>query len=248
MVAVSGNVAAAPQRARSSAGEDADRPHPLGDREIQYFCWFGAGAIDEPETRARLWLAWGMCHRHALGFLAVEASVHRGWLFRPAVVYEDIMDRGRSALAPRRLFERARVVASLRAAEPCQPCALGLSPGGRADPGSKGIVEEGRSLDHVRAFAAETRRLWEPWICGKCAGSTSPVRCRLHLPDDPGSLRRPELPAYRALVDDLTVHLAAFARSFGWSSRGTDTARDRAALIGAVGWCGGWESILRYLG
>ena len=236
------------KRARSATGEDVERPHPLGDAEIEYFCRFGAEAIEKPETQVQLWDSWGMCQRHALGFLAVESSLNDGWMFRPAVVYDYVIDRARIALAPRVLFERTRVAASLREAEPCQACALGLDPGVRAQPAAEGIVEEARSLDHLRAFAAETRPSWEPWICGKCAGSPSSVRCRLHLPDDLETMRHPDLPAHRALVDELAARLVAFARSFGWSSRGTETPADRAALLGAVGWCGGWESILRHLG
>ncbi len=239
---------AAEQRTVSSAANwSAGRPHPLGDLEIQYLCLFGADAIDRPETRVQLWMAWGMCHRHALGFLAVEASLHQGWLFRPAIVYDDVIDRGRYALAPRRLFERARVGASLREAEPCQPCALGLTPDEPAEPEAATIVDEGRGLDPLRSFASETRRHWERWVCGKCAGSESPTRCRLHLAEDLDAGRGAGLPSQRVLVEDLSSHLRAYARSFGWSSRGTETAADRAALIGAVGWCGGWESILRFL-
>ena len=32
-----------------------DLVHPLGEGEIQYFCWFGAAKIDEIATRVQLW-------------------------------------------------------------------------------------------------------------------------------------------------------------------------------------------------
>jgi hypothetical protein len=224
------------------------RGHPLGDLEIQYFCWFGAGEIDKPETRVQLAEAWGMCHRHALGFLAVEAAVNGGWLFRPAVVYDAVLDRARSVLEAHWLFGRQRMIAGLRAAEPCGPCALGLSPTDAAAPAAAAIVEEGRDLEPLRAFAAATRDHWGRWICGRCAGTASPARCRLHLADDLAAGGPVDMRAQRQLIASVSSHLAVYARSFGWLGRGTETPADRAALIGAVGWCGGWESILRYLG
>jgi hypothetical protein len=101
--------------------------HPLGDQEILVLAWFSASSMQDPEVRARLWAAWGMCPRHSLGFVAVEASIYHGWLFAPAILYEDLMERAAGALEPRRVNGRWRTIAALQPSEPCLLCADGLT-------------------------------------------------------------------------------------------------------------------------
>lgn len=240
-------VAAPGVESHGPAPEVVARAHPLGDLEIQYFCRFGAEKLDDLGTRVQLIQAWGMCDRHALGFLAVEASLNDGWLFQPAVVYADLMERAELALARGWLFERARVAASLTAVEPCWPCHMGLASTYEADATAMDIVNDGRRLEPLLDIAAGTRAHWTLWVCGLCAESTSVVRCRPHLLAelDQG---RVGLDAHRGCVADIARHADALAASFGWSRRGTETIVDRAALIGAVGWCAGWRRILDLLG
>ncbi len=97
------------------------RHHPLGPLEITYVSELGAGRLDDLATRVRLWTSWGMCQRHALGFLAVEASIEDGWLFQAAVLYAEIMERAEHALARHWFLERARAEANLRVTP--VPCA-----------------------------------------------------------------------------------------------------------------------------
>ncbi len=226
---------------------DPLRP-PLADGEVRYLAWLGAGAIDEPQEQVRLLGAWGMCQRHALGFLAVEASLNEGWMFRPAVVYDHVFDRAVRALAPRRLFERSRVAAYLLDAEPCPVCDPDTSHRAQVDSVPEEVVARGRDLAPLRRLALETRPQWEPWICGPCAGNGSPLRCRLHLAAELRAPGGPALPEQRRLVALLSRHLRTYARSFGWANRGLDMPADRAALLGAVGWCAGWQSILGLVG
>lgn len=64
--------------------------------------------------------------------------------------------------------------------------------------------------------------------------------CRPHLV---AALRRGEpvdVEREAAGVRSLLDHLRQYARSFRWEYRNTETVEDRAALIGALGWCSGW--------
>lgn len=242
---------ARPERAaRDARGLRAGgaRGHPLGDLEIQFFCWFGAERLDDLGTRVKLIEAWGFCERHALGFLAVEASLNDGWLFQPAVVYGDLVERGQLALRWRWIFQRARIATALSASEQCQPCQLGLAPEDEAEPRALDIVDEGRRMGPLVDFAKETRAYWAAWVCGTCAGTASPARCRPHLLADLDDERcEVDLASERARVADIVRRADAYAASFGWAQRGTDTAADRAGLIGAAGWCAGWRQILEWL-
>ncbi len=221
--------------------------HPLGDQEILVLAWFSASSMQDPEVRARLWAAWGMCPRHSLGFVAVEASIYHGWLFAPAILYEDLMERAAGALEPRRVNGRWRTIAALQPSEPCLLCADGLTAAAQAPATAASLVGAARDLAPLRGLAAVLRPHWQPWVCGRCSGSGGPLRCRPHLIADLTARSAVDLAVQRATVQELVYHLHAYARSFGWATRGTESDADRAALLGAIGWCGGWELILRYL-
>ena len=249
MPATPGDLQAMAMAERDDAPRTGARAgHPLADDEIRYLGWFGAGPIDEPETQVRLWESWGMCRRHALGFLAVESSLGDAGVFRPVVVYDNVIDRAAIALAPRRLLERPRIAAALRTAEPCPICDPGRSGRRQAVLTAPNIVERGRSLEPLRLLADQTSEHWQAWVCGPCAGTASPARCRLHLAEDLLRGNGVDLWYQRELVDELSRRLRAYTRSFGWANRGTETPADRAGLFGAIGWCGGWRSILEVLG
>ena len=67
------------------------------------------------------------------------------------------------------------------------------------------------------------------------------ARCRAHLGEDLQRGEAVDLAAQRELVESIYGHMARFSRAFVWEYRGTATEEDRAALISAIGWCGGWK-------
>lgn len=221
--------------------------HPLGTREIGHFWSVGAGSLDSLGNRARLWQSWGWCARHTLGFLAVEASVERGWMFQAAVLADELMGHAVRGLAPHWLFERARVEVALEGSA-CVACEAGLMQDQEADVGDADLVQAGGRLEPLRAFANATRPWWTPWACGACTGTGAARLCRPHLLDALRCGADVDLPAQRALVGDIARHAEAFAASFSWGRQGSETPADRPGLLGAAGWCSGWGPIRRWLG
>ena len=71
-------------------------------------------------------------------------------------------------------------------------------------------------------------------------GDGSEARCRARLLDDLAS-GEANLAVQRGLVESIYAHMASFSRAFVWEFRGTATDEDRAGLISAIGWCGGWK-------
>jgi len=57
-----------------------------------------------------------------------------------------------------------------------------------------------------------------------------------------------DLAVHRSELADILEHLTVYARSFRWECHDTETDRDRAALLSAVGWCSGWEAGLALVG
>jgi hypothetical protein len=225
---------------RQSDGR-APLPWQLSAAEIHFLYWFIQGSIMNPETRRRLRRAWGFCERHMCGFMAVEAAFRRDFFHGPALLYEDLMGRAMRAFALFGPCQALRLRWRLRARGPCLMCDAGLgatSPSLYAPPE---IVVQGRCLEPLQTFAASLRHLWEPYVCGRCAGHGSPVRCRRHLLIDWGPV---DLARQRALVRDLVGHVTAYARSFRFEYRGTATEADRAGFVGALGWCSGWHTWL----
>ncbi len=133
----------------------------------------------------------------------------------------------------------------LRERRPCLLCELQIGPQSAGAAG-RDILERGRNLGEARSFAEQTRGYWEACVCDRCRGRSWILRrCRPHLI---ASLRRGDpvdLKREAAYVDSLLEHVRRYARSFRWEQRGTDTIEDRAALIGALGWCSGWGEWLR---
>jgi hypothetical protein len=214
---------------------------------VHFVWWFIQGGIMEPETRARLRRAWGFCERHAWGALLAEAAFRQGFLHGPAILYEDLMARAAGRFPTGGLWPARRLVHRLRSTGPCLMCDAGFRKGspGTARPE---LVRAGQDPAALRAIAAATEQYWRPTVCGECLGVPARARCRPHLVDDAAGRRRPDAEEHRDLVETLTAHLAAYARSFIWEFRGTETRHDRAALISAVGWCSGWRGLLAHLG
>ena len=221
--------------------------HPLGGHEISRFWSVGAGQLDSLGVRIRLWQSWGWCARHTLGFLAVEASVERGWLYQPAVLYEELMQQAVRALAPHWLFGRARAEVALGGSR-CPACEAGWTRDAEAEAGEVDLVESGGRLEPLLAYASETRPWWMPWVCGACAESGGMPLCRPHLLTALQNGLDVDLAAQRALVEEIAHHVETFRASFSWGRQGSETPVDRAALIGAAGWCAGWKAIREWIG
>lgn len=215
----------------------------LSPGEIDFLWWFIQGSIMEPSTRYRLRKAWGMCERHAWGWMAVEASFREGFLHGLSILYEDVMGLALAAFDLRGPLQRPRLKKRLRSKGPCNMCEQGYGAT------SKGFVkpkrlEQGRDLSQLQAFAQSTYPYWRRTVCGKCSGNRSTVRCRRHLIEDISNGLVPDLSPHRSLVSNLVHHMIKFTRSFQFEFQGTQTLEDAAALISCVGWLSGWGLFL----
>ena len=95
-------------------------------------------------------------------------------------------------------------------------------------------------MAEILSFARATEPRWRRAGCGLCAGNGAETRCRARLQED--LLREgADLAVQRGLVESIYAHMARFSRAFVWEFRGTATDEDRAGLISAIGWCGGWK-------
>ena len=215
----------------------------LSDGEVHYLWWYIQGSIMEPDLRWRLRRAWGMCARHAWGALLAEASYRHGYLHGPAILYEDLTARALQAFAVRGPRKARRAARRLRATAPCPMCEMDLQArdGGAARVDRLRAGRDPRALRHV---AARARPYWRPMVCGRCADRSSPVRCRIHFREDVFHGSGADVEAQRTLLERIARHLVVCVRSFVWGHHGTATDEDRAALIGAVGWCSGWRGLL----
>jgi len=218
-------------------------PLTLSAGEIHFLWWFIQGSIMSPSTREQLWDGWGMCERHAWGFISVEAAFREGYLHGPAILYEDLMNRARVVFIIRGPVQTRRIVRKLHAKGPCLMCDMDYGPK------SKGSIEaervqKGRDLSELQALARKTAPYWKRAVCGRCAGTDSSRRCRSHLVQDISRGRITDLSPHAALVDDIAKHIKIYARSFCHGYHGIQTVEDEAALISAVGWCTGWKTLL----
>lgn len=218
-------------------------PFELSPGEIHFLWWFIQGSIMNPSTRHRLRNAWGLCERHAWGWLSVEAAFRQGYLHGPAVLYEELMGLALSAFDLVGPFQYPRLMRRLRERGPCLMCeeGYGVHSKGFVKPE---VVEKGRNLKWLLELAQRTRPYWTPMICGKCSGNGSLVRCRKHLVEDEASRFPGVVRPARNLVAYLTHHLVRYAQSFRFEFRGTQTQEDEAALVSAIGWCSGWGAFL----
>jgi hypothetical protein len=211
----------------------------FSDYEIHFYWHFIQGSIMNPPTRWHLRHAWGMCDRHSFGFVAIEAAYRGIFLHGQAILYEDLMERALAAFKLTKLFYERTVASRLEEKEPCLMCkgGFGLHSKGTWTPE---MIERGRNLKPVRAFAKETSLLWSKRVCGRCAGNDLPSLCRIHLRE---ALQNGicNLPEQRAYVQDILKRITHYSRSFVWGHHGTDTLEDRASLIEAIGWLNGWR-------
>jgi len=203
----------------------------------------------DADVRARLYAHWGMCARHALGFLCVEAAFRPHLIHGSTILYNELMRRALHLLDGHGLYGLAPAGVArhrLRPSGPCHMCSLGYGPEspGNAPPER---LAQGRDLANARAFARENCDGWLPYVCGRCSGNGSDVLCRTHLIESMEHEGAPALRHHAATVSAIAEHLARFEHAFRWDSRGTDSAQDRGALVASIGWCSGWSEILQTL-
>jgi hypothetical protein len=218
----------------------------LSPGEIHFLWWFIQGSIMNPSTRDRLRKAWGLCERHAWGWMVVEAAFRGGYMHGPAVLYEDLMGLAVAVFEMQGPIQHGRLRRRLRRKGLCLMCEEGYGSE------SKGFVKEevaqrGRDLRELQILARRTRQHWRRTVCGRCAGTISATRCRRHLIEDQAQGATDDISGHRSLVLYLSHHLLTYARSFQFEFHGTHTEEDEAALIGAVGWCSGWTTLLSIL-
>lgn len=214
------------------------------DGEVHFLWSFSFwGSIMEPATRWALRRSWGFCQRHGLLWVATSLAF-LGWLglHGPAIVYEDLMDRARLAFRGPKVLRPLRLRWALRDREPCLACRLGYGPHSPSR-APRRLLAQGRQMERVASFLAQTAPLWRRWICPRCARSGTAVLCRRHLLlAITGG--RADLDAQESYVRLLFRGVHRFSQSFRWERKGTDTVDDRACLVAAVGWCQGWDVLL----
>jgi hypothetical protein len=218
----------------------------LSEGEIHFLWWFIQGSIMSAGTRGQLRKAWGLCDRHAWGFIQIDAAFRRGWMHGPAVLYLDLMEQAWAAINFQRPFQRGRIIKRIKNKGPCLMCDCGFGPDtiGKAQ---EQVIRRGRDFSELKKFARETHEHWRKTVCGKCAGNESAQRCRTHLIADLSSGSIVDFETHYRLLENLLYHVRLYANSFRWEFQGTETEEDKAALISAVGWCSGWKSLFSIL-
>jgi hypothetical protein len=232
------------------ARQDTSTPPPTAARplsrgEVGFLWWFIQGSIMNGEVREGLRRSWGLCDRHTCAWLGIEAAFRHGFLHGPTILYGDLLERALAAFDVSGPLRERRLARRLRAG-PCHLCALEVGPDADGFV-SQARLRTGRDVGPLRRFMTECRPHWEDSICGRCSGD-GPARCRFHLVEDIEQGRAPDIDSHRRHVRGLAQRLAGLERSFCWEHRGSDTAAERAALIAAAGWCGGWRGLLDTVG
>lgn len=227
----------------TASRSQASQQFELSPGEIHFLWWFIQGSIMNPSTRERLRKAWGMCERHAWGWMVVEAAFRSGYMHGPAVLYEDVMGLALESFKILGPMQNERLRRRLRHKGPCLMCEEGYGAHTKGFVRPQ-IVVQGRDLSEFRSLVGSTFPYWQTAVCGRCSGDNSPARCRRHLVEDVSAGLLDDLSAARDLVFHTVDHLVRYARSFQFEFKGTHTLEDEAALISAVGWCSGWKLFL----
>ncbi len=217
------------------------------DEEVHYLWYYYVTAsIMVPHVRRRLRRAWGFCERHAWMVLMVEASLRRSFLMGPTVLYNDILGRAASVLHAGGPLRRMRLLVGLHDRGRCLICSMKLKPSQRPY-AAVDVIERSRDATPLIDFALSTKEHWDDLVCGSCREDDSPVRCRRHLIEDLWKGTAGDIDEHRKHLALIRRNLAAYGRSFRWENRGTDTPEERASILEAVGWCSGWQPLLKML-
>jgi hypothetical protein len=201
-------------------------PEPLSDGEVHFLYWLIQGSIMSPDTRQRLWRAWGLCQRHACGFITVDAMCRHGRMHGPALLYADLMTRAQQAFRWRGPLWAWRIAWALRDKGPCLMCDVGSRPTSPSSAPSD-LIARSRDPTEIRAFARRTRAFWEDTVCGRCVDESSGRRCRPRLVEDVRHGSVADVAQQRALVADISRRVGVYAQSFCWESRGIDTEAEQ---------------------
>jgi hypothetical protein len=233
-----------------TGGKERARHFELSSGEVDFLWWFIQGSIMDPTVRAKLYAHWGLCERHSLAFFIVESSFRPHLIHGCTILYAELMHRAANALNDQGIHGLIPGSISrhlLRVSGPCHVCNLGYD---ACSPGNvrQDRLVQGRDLTTAARFATENRRGWYPYVCGVCAGTSSPVLCRPHLLEAMDRDGAQVAKIQHDVVLTISSHLANFEKSFHWKLRDTDTDEDRGALISAIGWCSGWTELIRSLG
>jgi hypothetical protein len=198
--------------------------------QLEAFC---DGAIMCLEIRQHLWRSWGLCHRHAWGYVIVEFETRLGRPFSTSILYDDLLRRALAVVASRlpwrQVLKRLRRRACCLTCDYVNACSADFVP--RDD------LHHTAVLNRFRSTAAALEHSWDEAVsraCPACLGGTGPV-CRRHLLagiDVDRQVLKVELEAlYRRM---LGLH-----RSMPWGGPPADAAM-QASWIEALGWFGGW--------
>jgi hypothetical protein len=226
-----------------------DVPLHLSEGEINFLWWFMMEAsIMVPETRDHLRRTWGLCQRHAWGWLAIECSFREDFLHGPAILYEDIMERAQLVFSRR--LNSLTWQHGLKNREQCLMCDLGFGPQSTGSPNQK-ILQRARDFTNLKSFARKTRQYWEKYVCGLCSGKQNGgFLCRPHLLSELSQRRLKHTDIdleKRFVVGYLSRQIKDYSRSFRWEYRNARTVENEASLITAIGWCSGWTELLRII-
>lgn len=190
--------------------------------------------------------AWGLCERHAWGALLGETAYRHGYLHGPVTLYKDLMERAAAAFQLRGPWDARRVAHRLRDRGPCLWCSIGYSRHTRGI-AREALVRDGRDPRALRELAERTRPYWSSAVCGRCVEGPTSSRCRRHFREDAAAGMILDVRPHRTLVEDVLAHLDVYSESFVWGHHGSESDQDRAALISAVAWCGGWQGLFAVL-
>jgi hypothetical protein len=228
--------------------DERSRNLQITDGEIHFLWWFIQGSIMEADTWNALLRAYGLCERHAWAYLSVEIAFRGRHLLGPAILYRALMERTLRAIHPRQYIRRPPI-RRLKATGQCLLCELNINPAG-VGAAPRARLDRGRDSSGLRSFATSLAPFWRPQVCAICAGDAqqgvASPRCRLHLLADANARKPVDFIWQWYSLGELSARLAKYERSFVF---GADRSSDQncAALISAIGWCGGWRPLLSLL-
>jgi hypothetical protein len=111
-------------------------------------------------------------------------------------------------------------------------------------------LDRGRDVGALRCFVSGLETLWRGYLCNVCDAQKSEVHierlCRRHLLSHMRQ-HKVNLAGQRELLNGLYEGVTRYQNSFAAGGKAASD-QDRAALVGAIGWCSGWRPLLAILG
>jgi hypothetical protein len=231
---------------KKALGENRS-PLAITDGEVNFLWSFIQGSIMDPGTWNRLLNSYGFCERHAWIHISVEMAFREGYLLGPTILYQGLLEKALHAFGPPRVIYWT--MRQLRTTDACMLCALNIArtSAGAASPAR---LDRGRDITALRSFVADLRNQWRDHVCGECAGpKTHPDanrRCRRHLLSKGHADKALGVARVSEQLQELYEGVTRYQNSFV-ADGAEATDQDRAALIGAIGWCSGWRPLLDML-